>query len=236
MERKFFTIVRILGAFIASLSLLAVVSGGIMAYNQLTSAADTEIKTPQVEFSSFEKESAPSADGNEQNYEEDKSIQKNVVDGDTSDYEKQFDKYFTKIVDNINKYAEKYNVGTVNEEPLKNYLNGQLENYDADLALSYMHQLTTITAQLLTSPNAKNTITGEPMKWDELITWFNNKFQQQVSLEQERVQSEEMEAASDKIAGLTTLGVVGASLFVFMFFTMVLVLLRIESNTRKDAV
>jgi len=101
--------------------------------------------------------------------------------------------------------------------------------------LSYMSQLSKASRELFNYTEVlKNNPDKEIISWIAFLEWFSGKFEASISNEQERIQSEELEALADKASALTTLGVVGGALVAFMLFTMMLALLRIEINTRKD--
>lgn len=232
MERKFFSIVRIIGSILASIALLVVIGGIIMAYDQYSDTANVNMETPKVEFSDFE-------ESQKKKEVVKKEISKNITQVNEAPedvFQKKFEKYMKIISDNINQYALKYNVDTLNDQGARNYFNEKIESYDDTLKEAYMSQFADLTVNLLASPNIKNTPNGLPMSWMTMLDWFEYKFNQKITEEENRIQNEQLEAAASKVNSLETLTIVGGALIVFLFFTMVLVLLRIESNTRAKIV
>ncbi len=68
--------------------------------------------------------------------------------------------------------------------------------------------------------------------WMSSIEWFFFERKNQLRHEHERVQQEQHDALQDNANALVNLMVAGSAFIAFMFFVIILVLMRIESNTR----
>ena len=91
---------------------------------------------------------------------------------------------------------------------------------------------------------SKTSVIIEPISWQQYLKWYAEYFSQQVAQEEakaaevqrhnehrEELAHEKAVRAREKLA--FTLSVAGGALVVFILSTMLLILIRIERNTRK---
>ncbi len=231
MERKFFWIVRLVGLLIASASLLVVLVSGYMSFDQYTTTANEAVAPPKVELSKYKAVMAEEIIN--ENLDGEESVENNNTPStnENDPLQKEYDAKFNSILSSLNGYATKegVNQSTVSEEGLRNYISEQMSDYYNDIQILYITQLAQESELLL-----KSVIDVNPIEWSNFVEWFTLDFKTQWANEQERIQMERMAASQEKEEALTTLAFTGGGLIVFMFFTMILVLLRIEINTRKD--
>ena len=66
------------------------------------------------------------------------------------------------------------------------------------------------------------------------IDWLYNEYLEQLKSEKDRINSEIFASNFEKAEALTLLSFVGIAFGVFVFLTIILVLFKIEINTRKE--
>lgn len=233
MERNFFWIVRLFGLLIASISLLVVLVSGYLAFDQYTATANETATPPKVELSKY-KELVADNITRESLASERVAENANSATSSTKESDPLQDEIkdkFEAIVSNLNKYAAKQAVSQdmVNEKGLANYLSEQTSGFDESTQILYIRQLAQESEKL-----SKSAIEEKAIEWTQFLEWFTSEFKAQLAGEQERIQLERMTASQEKAEASITLAFAGGAMLVFMFFTMILVLLRIEINTRKD--
>jgi hypothetical protein len=62
--------------------------------------------------------------------------------------------------------------------------------------------------------------------------WIASELQAQLESENERVRAEQAKAVANKVQAAQLVGAAGIAFLVFIFFTLMLVLMAIERNTR----
>ncbi len=163
-------------------------------------------------------------------------------------YTNPLQQYSSKLAGYINKYAITVGQEGVAVDKMFDFIKGLKNEYDGDSFEILKVQLDDgLKALLSYGEHLKQTKqdTKEAIVWSDFIDWSlkdfniqikqeNQKYQQSLNkLEQEKNQklSKATEAQVELLQLLTALGV---SLIVFILLTMILVLFKIEANTRKN--
>jgi len=68
--------------------------------------------------------------------------------------------------------------------------------------------------------------------WLQSINWFIEEIDSQILAEENRIEKEHNLARKDRNSALQTIAISGVAFLVFMLFVIILVLLKIENNTR----
>lgn len=229
MERKFLTFVRILSIIVSGAMLFLAIAGVIMAFYIRANIAEIsgELPLPNLELSGFEK-SAIETESEINNGDE-------ALRADISADKKPLDEPFISMFTNMNLYLMKYNheKGPIDEENFRKEIDEKVHSYeDTALNIAYLTQLSDIVAQVSTAPNAIKSQNGQPLSWTSLIQWFDGEFQQQVNSAYERLQTEQMQIDKDVESASNIFILALTAFIVFLLFTVLLVLLHIELNTR----
>jgi cytochrome c553 len=173
---------------------------------------------------------------------------------DYQNYPKQtrseYEKYIDRVLLLINQYASKTFQSGVQRDDVESYCSTQEKQYDTNTRKAFRKQLVqgleglnrfveTYLALKKSTP-----LTLKPIPWQSYLEWFSRDFKARVRAnqeEQKRIDAENeqrIELAREKAiqADLMlerTLTFAGGALVVFILSTMLLVLIRIEYNTRQ---
>ncbi len=161
----------------------------------------------------------------------------------------EYDRYIDRVLLLINKYASKTIQKGAKRSYIVKYVQNQTNKYNSKYQELFKVQLENGLMKLDSfSTDQNNFITAsmvsiKPISWKLYLEWFANNFAEQVAQETakrsniERENELRKQEAKDKAlearAKLTlVLTVAGGALVVFILATMLLVLIRIEFNTR----
>lgn len=188
------------------------------------------------------------------------NIRKKIDDGTAtkSDYtniprreRSAYDKYIDSLITFINQYSSKTGQDGVVRKNVSTFLERELSKYDFANQDEYKAQLKGGLEQLVAYADKYNSIVKvssmmvEPVQWRDYLEWLSKEFDTQVSSEKQkesaadrensRKESLELERAVVARAELLqVLMAVGFSIAIFILATIILVLMKIESNTRKE--
>lgn len=228
MKEKLFTLVRWTGMSIATISMIVVVTCTVKMFLPLVDAVENEIKVPAVEFVEF---------AAFKNYSVDKST--DVADASSklkqeqSEFQENFFKHYKVIYTNLKEYARYVDQSNVDERGLEEYLFKLVSKYDYRLRTAYMQQLSVESKNLMEyGEESRADITKKIINWESFLDWFSNDFESQLQANSTKMENSEtstyMGFSSTKLMRL------GASYLVVMFFIIILFLVKIERNTRKN--
>jgi cytochrome c553 len=158
----------------------------------------------------------------------------------------QFDKYISTLASLLNVYASKVGQDGVIDKELKDYILKTIRVYSPNQEKEYLSQLKKATLSL--SKYGETYSEEEDIKavqWKDFILWFTEEFNKQIEKEnlvqresQDNINTllaeKEAKASEAKVELILALQVLGGALVVFVLITMMLVLLKIEKNTRDS--
>jgi len=167
---------------------------------------------------------------------------------ETTKYEDPLKEYSAKIVSDINRYAILVNQEGTTVDNVYNYFNELSKKYDTETFSTLKEQFSNELKSLLEYGKTfkeSNKDANEALRWIDFIDWFINDFNAQLDLEKEKhndslskieqmKNEKENKALNAKVELLQTLIGVGTALIIFILLTMILVLFKIETNTRKN--
>ena len=156
------------------------------------------------------------------------------------DYERKLKPHLDAILANLAKYAATIQAAKPSEEGVDNFVRENMRNIHDDwsdvLTWKYVDGLEKATADLAADGErlAKFPV-DDPrrVRWDEFLTSYTNEFKKLITDDSIRIQTDHKQAAVDKAQALLILYAAGAVFFIFVIATILLVLLRIERNTRS---
>ena len=160
-----------------------------------------------------------------------------------------FDLYVDKLMLLLNKYASKTAQSGARRGIVTGYLNQELKKYNNEQETLFKKQLEAGVNNLDAFSRkyqdfvAKSSVEVHPILWQQYLKWFAEHFAEQVKEEREKVLETErvnarrealsQERASEARMKFTVvLSIAGGALLVFILATMLLILIRIEHNTR----
>jgi hypothetical protein len=233
---RFFKVVGVFSYIAAALSLLAAVGLAALASIQFTEKTDETKRKPQVSFEQYQEQVQSSQRNNTPAKEDDPAeVQPkpdNVADGV---FQEKLGLVFNRIVTAIDEFAAANNQGSVNREGLQKYLIDNTAALNRDEYLDFLSALANEAEKLSAKKQQISEMAADDpnhIKWDKFLDWFISSYMQSYNEEQERIQAEKVKQEANKSEALSELAVSGAAFMVFVFFTMILLLVRIEANTR----
>ncbi len=238
IESAFFSIVRKFCMLIASISIIVVVAFSLLSLSDYMSSVDEDISEADVSYSERKDKlqrkhdlTYTSKDSSGSSTEQKERRLK--TDSESLEFEKKFDKIYQEIVIVINGYAKIVGDHAANTKyDLRKWFLGKDEG---NFNLSYMEDLKDFVEDMRDDADEVKTLKADDIRrvsWDDQIKWFFKKQDAHWNAELERIESERVEVMVNKAKALTQLMVVGVAFGLFMCFVIMLVLIRIESNTR----
>ncbi|MBD3789163.1 MAG: hypothetical protein IE885_02135 [Campylobacterales bacterium] len=164
-----------------------------------------------------------------------------------SDFEKAID----TLAATINIYASTVGQDGVSKEILQNFITGEISNYTIEQRSAYLAQLIDLTQKLIAygktfeqnkKASLQNDITA--ISWIKVIELFSSQFYQMLQEESQKAKDardrynkllseKQYKAVEAQMELLVVLESIGGALVAFILLTMMLVLIRIEKNTRN---
>jgi len=224
MNKMFITFTRWIGLSVASVALLVVIGGGLMALQQY-SGVQGDVDAPEVEFNDF------------------KTFKNHVPDvKETADLKKIQDEFFNDfdeksaiIINNVTAYSKSVKQVDVNVPELEKYLFNLLNKYDYDLKSSYLEQLSDESENLLSyGQEIQNGASYKSIEWTDFLNWFSRDFDAKLNAELDRREAQKSELVSIEASLFTVFVFLGIGFVVLMFLIITVLLLKIESNTRSE--
>ena len=166
----------------------------------------------------------------------------------TTQYTDPLQQYSAKIASYINKYAILVGQDGVIVDKVYDYFKDISQQYDTETFSTLKQQLDDGFKSLLKYgkifKESKKDV-KEAILWDDFIIWFINDFNAQLDLENKKYNDslseiEQMKnqkqnkALAAQVELIQVLSALGIALIIFILLTMILVLFKIELNTRKS--
>lgn len=241
MGNKFFRIVGVASYILAAIALAVAIFATIASGSAWLTGVDENISQPEISMDDYREslnpeseteESLPVGDLAPEDYEEQKSeIQERI----------------NNLTVLINKYGRLTSQPGANKEGLGNWLRSQtnrLSHQDYvrfldSLIDTFKHELVEPAESedpslLVTNiPGLENADTTH-VNWEKYLGWFAWEYMSRYQSELARIEQEKMEQAQAKAGSIATLIIAGSAFAIFVFATVILLLVRIESNTRNQ--
>jgi len=150
---------------------------------------------------------------------------------------KRFFAHVDKIKANLDAYGSAMGIGYVERSSLNDALLQLLSNDNAETIDNYLSQLEKFTGQMAAlAPSAKKVASRDNrnVSYDAILDWFDGAYRQEVK----DIETNAEEAATANSARQTEARwnfIIAAIFFgIFVLFTMLLVMLQVERNTRTS--
>ncbi len=237
IESSFFSIVRKFCLLIASISLLVVALWLLLSLNGYMASVDEDHSDPDVSYNDYKEELQIKYDqtyattGQSGSSKTEQKERKLIADSERLEFEKEFDKYYNEFVITVNEYAKIVGDDPVHDGVRDFLLKMAVEDND----LGFMDDLNDFVEDMRDDANEVKTLNADDVRRTEWLTslnWWLDARKQHTQTELARINYERAQAMDSKAEALTQLMVVGVAFALFMYFVIILVLMRIESNTR----
>ncbi len=222
IERNFFLIVQKIGLLFAIIAFSAVVVLGMVSYEKINTKLSDKIDTPDIKFAKYQNPISLEADKISQD------LSKNIVIKNTEkdEFDRKFNQSVQKIISNLNQLPDELINKSGMQQEMRVKIRIKADPYNQELQLAYVESLAKLTKQLVN-------VGGDQVNVADFLRWHDQEFAKQVN---EQTQGNILKMSglkTEKLTGFITLGMAGAALGIFIMFVMMLVMLRIEQNTRK---
>ncbi|HOI82753.1 MAG TPA: hypothetical protein PKW30_00440 [Campylobacterales bacterium] len=238
MESKFFSIARKFSFIMAGLTLVIAIGFGLYAATKLISHPVNEtIKVPSVSSASYFDEKSASAE-NEEAKQSPKVLNEKAG---KSAVDEAAEKAAAVVTKNLNECASKI-LGTTGEyyrtngvaDVFKNNFAKQIMDIaDEQKAIEFFGAISKDSAEVVKNQQKIKESGKEPTSF---IDWYFGKYVEQLKEEKARIEQEKADKEASKVEAMLLVYLAAVAFGIFVSFTIILVLFRIELNTRKQDV
>ncbi len=233
MKNSFFKIVGGFSLVTASLALIVAVLVGLKAGNDFFASADEGITHPRIDFDSFYEKKKEVSQINTG-----KDVQKNKEQSKEDEkYFKKLDPLMESITKSLNDFAKVTNQGSVDPNGFEDYLIQNTEIMGREDYLVFLEELDDAVDDL--NDEADTIAKMKPgdekyIHWaNDFLPWFIKSYISDYAKELQRIDNEKLQAQAEKASSIATAGVAASAFMSFVFFTLIVLLVQIERNTRK---
>jgi hypothetical protein len=242
VERRFFSITRWFGLVATTIALVATLFAGVGGGFKLFNVPNTHIGTPTISYDDFRRTAEASRQNNAPENIDTTLNEKQVAAARASaeaEFEKRLKPFLDAIVTSLSIYGTKTAQAKPSAQSVGDYIRQwmqEIQKYGPDdLAWKYVEGLSAAARDLASDGDrlAKLDVTDPGrVRWDSFIEWYSKSFVQQMRTELQRIDAEKMRALSSVAEAPMYFYTAAIAFGIFVLGTILLVLLRIESNTR----
>jgi hypothetical protein len=209
IEKNFFGLAKLIAFIVAIGSVVAIVMSGLMAFEKLQTTNNVRISTPIIDY---------------QEYKNGKLVIENKAEQGI--FAKSIEEETDEIIKNLGTLSDEI----INKDNMKTkvkvLLKLKTEKYPENIQLAYISSLNRLIKQLVADAN-DNTNVDEFLSWHDLQ--FAKSYDDQIDIQKtEQKRIDQIHTEGKELIILTIAG-----LGFFALFIMMLVLFRIEHNTRS---
>jgi hypothetical protein len=209
IEKNFFGLAKLIAFIVAIGSVVAIVMSGLMAFEKLQSTNNVRISTPIIDY---------------QEYKNGALVIENKAEPGI--FAKSIEEETDEIIKNLDTLSDEI----INKDNMKTkvkvLLKLKTEKYPENIQLAYISSLNRLIKQLVADAN-DNTNVDEFLSWHDLQ--FAKSYDDQIDIQKtEQKRIDQIHTEGKELIILTIAG-----LGFFALFIMMLVLFRIEHNTRS---
>jgi hypothetical protein len=244
IERRFFTIVRWFGLMVTSITLAIAVAAAASGLFKLLPQTSSGIHTPKAAYDDFRRTTDALSTDNSQKSADTTLKQKEVAAANAAaeaDFERSLKPHLDAILGNLVNYAVKIDQAKPSAQAVGDYVRSNMQQVwrstrDDAAEWGYVQGLETATHDLAADAERLSKLdSGNPsrVRWDTFLDWFTRQYNQQINADLQRINMERAQAIANaaEAPGFFYAGAVAFGIFIFA--TLLLLLLRIELNTRQ---
>ena len=234
---------RRFGLVVALVTLLGAIGGTVWAIYSYNSPVNENITEPKVQYKDFKQKAtakAGSPDGQEDSIPAANDPTERPM---ASESDRRFEAHLQRIFEIASKYLqpelnlpEAYRDGL--RDGCKTLISQLPEKNQPELGEAFMTQFEAATISFVgdasNSGNPNDPSADKGRRWDSFSQWMFKSYRSQINEETERILQEKLKADFRKTQAGVVATAAGASFVIFMLFTLMLVLLAIERNTRPQ--
>lgn len=242
VERQFFTITRWFGLIATTIALAAALIAALVGGYKLVNIPDTHIHTPTISYDDFRRTAEASRQDNKPANIDTTLNEKEAAAARASaeaEFEKRLKPYLDAIVTSLSIYATKTDQPKPSAHGIGDYIRSKMQEIEGygpdDLAWKYVEGLSKAANDLAFDGDrlAKSEVTDPGrVRYDSFLDWYTQSYVQQLGAEVQRIDAEKTQALSSVAEAPIIFYAAVIAFSIFVLGTILLVLLRIEFNTR----
>jgi len=221
IEKNFFMIAQRIGLFFATVSFVAVIALGYVSFEKINTKASDKIDAPVIKFAKYQ--NPISAQQESINKISPSKISQDDNQDKTS---KAFDTHIDAIVESLEQLPDNVIDKVDLAQKVKILVKIKSNPYSQELQLAYANSLSRLIQQMVN-------VGGTEINVDNFIKWHHKEFATQVNNQNKNNLLKMGNLKTEQTTGYIALGMAFGALGIFIMFVMMLVMLRIEKNTRK---
>lgn len=233
----FFNIVGATCSVMAGLSLLAAVIFAVIAATAWFSGTDDGLQPPTLTVEKYRAVQSPDA---QQAAPEQGDRPTDTAEATEQEaFEREYNEHFQRMARALNRFANSTGQGSVNSDALWEHLGSQgwgTQVESREEMLTYISTLADAMEDLADRASEIASLDAgdsDHVAWDEYLFWAMEHYEQEMHAELDRVQMEQQQQSINRTEAMVQFAVAGSAFTTFVFFTMILLLVRIEANTRN---
>ena len=221
LERGFFKLVQRLGLLFAITAFAATAFLGFVAYDKLSLQASDRIETPVIRYADYQNPISAAKVSTDQQVATTETSAVPMQDTFTQ----EFDLAVSQIINQLKQLPDDSIDKEGLETNVKILVKIKSNPYVKELQLAYAQSLAKLTKHLVN-------VGGKDINVDDFFAWHDKEFAKQVDVQTQSNIQKMSSLKSERANGMIALGMGAAALAVFIMLVMMLVVLRIEKNTR----
>ncbi|HIC41416.1 MAG TPA: hypothetical protein EYO74_08450 [Piscirickettsiaceae bacterium] len=221
IEKNFFMIAQRIGLFFATVSFVAVIVLGYVSFEKINTKASDKIDAPVIDFAKYQNPISAQQ-------ESINKIPSSKISQDEGQdkINKAFDTHIDAIVESLEQLPDNVIDKVDLAQKVKILVKIKANPYSQELQLAYANSLSKLIQQMVN-------VGGAEINVDEFIKWHHKEFATQVNNQNKNNLLKMGNLKTEQTIGYIALGMTFGALGIFIMFVMMLVMLRIEKNTRK---
>src|SRR5574344_2352884 len=239
MENKFLSISRKFIFFMAGLSLAIAIISSLIALAKFTSSADETIKVPKVDSESYFKQQEKKEEIKSSKSKLESKVESSI-ENTKSKVDIEAEKSAKIVFDNLNQSTSKI-LGVENSNLFKievienifkdNFAKQIILISDEEHAIEFFKNISIDSANTVKNFQFFKDKDSNP---GEYIDWYFQQYYKALKEENKRIEAERTQSILEKSEAVTFITITGIIFGVFIILTIILVLFKIEINTRKE--
>ncbi|MGC1776703.1 MAG: hypothetical protein WBB34_02070 [Xanthobacteraceae bacterium] len=243
VERRFYTIVRWFGLVVTSIALGVAVIAAASGLFKLLPQTSGNIQKPTTTYDDFRRSmDATRTDTTETG--SDTTLEKKETDAATAaaaaEFERRLKPHLDAIVGNLTSYSEKVNQAKPSAQSVGDYIRSNMKNLvtltdDEGMEWGYVDGLEKATHDLAADGERLSRLGSDDprrVRWDNFLDWFSRQYAAEIQANLERINAERARSVADAAEAPRFIYAGAVAFVVFIFGTLLLLMLRIEMNTR----
>jgi hypothetical protein len=243
VERRFYSIVRWFFLITTTLALALSVIAAINGLSKLLYQPSSTVKVPSTSYEDFQRTTERRRSDISVTTPDNTLQQKKeaaAAAAAEADFEARLKPHLDAIIAQLTSYAAKTDQAKPAPQAIGSYVRSNMKHFsgrDDGFTWGYVEGLDRATRDLAADGDRLAKLAEDDLRrvrWNELIDWYTRQYGQEISAQLERIEFDRANAASAAAEVPGYLYAAAVAFGVFVLTTLLLLLLRIELNTRSS--